>query len=207
MGLVDCRRLSEKLNRFDGQIIELGDQRDASVAEAEAAEAQLLESETRATEIHDGIRAAESRIGANRERIAGHESTIEHQLIRCRDLEEELAQHRKQVAAMSLKAGDLVVQLRSTRREVEEAEEQHRQVALQFAEGDKTLLVAGLAAGIEFWDVAERTLRFRLPAHRHHGIRDIALSSDGRVIATASNDDTVRLWRRASVEQARAAGW
>lgn len=139
VGLVDWRRLTEKLSRFEDQITTLGDQRDAAVAEAEATEAQLLETETRSGDIHDEIRAAEARISANRERIAGHESTIEHERERSGDLEEELAQHRKQVAAMSHRAGDLEQQLRETGQQVAEAEKQHREVAREFAEGERVL--------------------------------------------------------------------
>ena len=139
VGLVDWRRLTEKLSRFEEQIAALGDRRDAAVAEAEATEAHLLEAETRAGEIHEEIRAAEARISANRERIAGHESTIEHERERSRDLEEELGQHRKQLAAMSHRAGDLEQQLRETGLHVEEVEELHRQVARQFAEGERIL--------------------------------------------------------------------
>ena len=139
VGLVDWRRLSGKLNRFEAQITAFVDERDAAVAEAEATEAQLFEAETRAGDIHEEIRAAEARISGNRERIAGHESTIEHERERCGDLEEELTQHRKQVAAMSHRAGDLEQQLRATRFQVEEAEEQHREVARGFAEGERFL--------------------------------------------------------------------
>ena len=139
VGLVDWRRLTEKLSRFEDQITTLGDQRDAAVAEAEATEAGLLETETRSAEIHDEIRAAEARISANRERIAGHDSTIEHERERSGDLEEEVTQHRKQVAAMSHRAGDLEQQLRETRQQVAEAEAQHRKVAREFAEGERVL--------------------------------------------------------------------
>ncbi len=139
VGLVDWRRLTEKLNRYEDQITTLGDQRDAAVADAEATEARLLEAEARAGDIHEEIRTAEARISADRERIAGHESTIEHERERCGDLDEELVQHRKQVAAMSHRAGDLEQQLRATAEEVENAEHQHRQVARGFAEGERFL--------------------------------------------------------------------
>ncbi|MHB8898834.1 MAG: chromosome segregation SMC family protein, partial [Thermoguttaceae bacterium] len=139
VGLVDWRRLTEKLVRFDDQVAALATQRDAAVAEAEGTEARLLEAETRAGQIHEEIRAAEARISANRERIAGHESTIQHERERCGDLDEELAQHRRQVAAMSHRAGDLDQQLRDTGAHLLQAEEQHRQVARAFAEGERFL--------------------------------------------------------------------
>ncbi len=139
VGLVDWRRLTAKLSQFEAQIADLGERRDAAVADAEATEALLAEAETRGTQIHDEIRAAEARIGSNRERIAGHESTIEHERQRCCDLEEELALHRVQVADMNRRAGGLEQQLRETGKQVADAEEQHRQVARSFAEGERFL--------------------------------------------------------------------
>ena len=139
VGLVDWRRLTEKLGRFEERITEFGDHRDAAVAEAEATEARLLEAETQASDIHEEIRAAEARISGNRERIAGYESTIEHERERSNDLDEELVQHRRHVAAMSHRAGDLEQQLRDTGLQVQHAEEQHRNVAREFAEGERAL--------------------------------------------------------------------
>ena len=53
---------------------------------------------------------------------------------------------------------------------------------------------------VKFWDTATGDLRFRLPAHRD-SIRSIALSPDGNTLATASADDTVKLWRAATDEE------
>ncbi len=185
VALVDWRRLTEKLTDFEAQVATLGGQRDAAVAEAEATEAQLLEAETRAGSIHEEIRAAEGRISANRQRIAGHESTIEHELERCRDLEEELAQHREHVAAMTHRAGDLEQQFRDTGCRVEEAEQQHRRIARQFADGERALTeLTGRLDQVRSQSQQSRTaLMEKMRATAVLGNRISGLES--RVVATA----------------------
>jgi chromosome segregation protein len=187
VGLVDWRRLTATLSRFEDQITTLGDQRDAAIAEAEASEARLLEAETRAGDLHEEIRAAEARISANRERIAGHESTIEHERERCRDLEQELAQHRRQVAAMSHRAGDLEQQLRETGKQVDDAEQQHRQVARTFAEGERFLtdLTARLDQVRSQSQQCRTTLMEKMRATAVLGNQISGLES--RVVATAES--------------------
>ena len=70
-GLVDWRRLSERLAGFEAELQALTGQRDALAASAESIEAAILEAEGRIGEINEAIRQAEARIAANRERIAG----------------------------------------------------------------------------------------------------------------------------------------
>ena len=60
VGLVDWRRLSDRLAQFEGELRSLGDQRDAAVAEAEHFDAQLLEIDNRVGEINEAIRQARS---------------------------------------------------------------------------------------------------------------------------------------------------
>ena len=78
-GLVDWRRLTERLRELEGEIPALAEQRDAAAAAAEAIEARLLEVDGQIGEINEAIRQAESQIAANRERIAAQESAIEHE--------------------------------------------------------------------------------------------------------------------------------
>ena len=59
---------------------------------------------------------------------------------------------------------------------------------------------------IRFWDVETGTLRFTLPAH-DETIWSVAISGEGRILATCAIDDTVRLWRAATDDEVRAAGW
>jgi chromosome segregation protein len=139
VGLVDWRRQTERLAEFEAELTRLTDERGAAAAEAEALDARILESETRVGQITEEIRQAEARIAANRERIAAQESTIDHERASGRDLEQQKSRHRRQLAEMSVRAGDLEQQLHETRQAVDAAEEQHRRIARVFAEGEREL--------------------------------------------------------------------
>jgi len=139
VGLVDWRRLSERLGKFEDELQALAEQNAGANAEAETIEARLLETDTRLADANEAIRQSESRIAENRERIAGHESTIEHERNRSRDLEQEIDRHRRQLVAMTVRAGDLQRQLLDTGEAVRQAEQQHRRIAARLAEGERQL--------------------------------------------------------------------
>ncbi|HUT11514.1 MAG TPA: chromosome segregation protein SMC [Thermoguttaceae bacterium] len=137
--LVDWRRLSERLAKFEDELQALAEQSAGTNAEAETIETRLLETDTQIGDANEAIRQSEGRIAENRERIAGHESTIEHERNRSRDLEQEIARHRRQLVAMTVRAGDLQRQLLDTVEAVRQAEEQHRRIAARLAEGERQL--------------------------------------------------------------------
>ena len=139
VGLADWRRLSDHLAQFEDELRELTDQRDASAARSELLEAEMLAIEARVGEVNEAIRQSESLIAANRERIAATESTIEHERARGRDLEQEIARHRRQLAAMNARAGGLQQQVQDTSESVRTAEEEHRRIAQQLVEGEREL--------------------------------------------------------------------
>ena len=129
VGLVDWQRLSRQLGGLEDDVRSLTDQRDGTIAEAESLEAQWLVAETQLGDINEAIRQSEARLAANRQRITAAESTIEHQRAHSRELEEEIARHRQQLAAMSVRAGDLQQQLQETGDAVQAANDRHRQIA------------------------------------------------------------------------------
>jgi chromosome segregation protein len=139
VALVDWTRLSQRLAVFEEDLAALEDQRSAAVAEAEALEARLLEADTQISDINEAVRAGEVQNAGNRERIAAGESTIEHERGRCRDLEEEIARHQRQLAAMSVRAGDFRQQLQETAEALTAAESHHRQIARSLAEGERAM--------------------------------------------------------------------
>ncbi len=102
-------------------------------------EAQLLEIDGRVNEIAEEIRQSEGQIAANRERIAAAESTIEHERHRGLDLEQEIARHRRQLAAMGTRAGDLQQQLQETTASLQAAEENHGDTAKRLVEMERGL--------------------------------------------------------------------
>ncbi|OHB68436.1 MAG: chromosome segregation protein SMC, partial [Planctomycetes bacterium RBG_13_63_9] len=139
VGLVQWRRLSDRLAVFQSELGRLGDESAAMVARAETVEVHLLEMDNRISEANEAIRESEARIATNRERIAANESTIEHERARSRDLEQEIARHRHQLVRMNVRAGDLRRQLQETSEAVRAAEEEHRQIAVRLVEGEREL--------------------------------------------------------------------
>ncbi len=139
VGLVDWRRLSERLAGVEGEIRDLTADRDAASAAAEATEAQMLALDVQTAEINEEVRRGEAQIAANRERIAAQESSIEHERQRGKDLDEEIERHRRQVVSLSARADDLQQQWRETSATVETAEELHRTIAQRLVEGERAL--------------------------------------------------------------------
>jgi chromosome segregation protein len=139
VGVVDWKRLSDRLAHFEGELQAFRDESGAAAAEGEHLEAQLLESDGRVNEIAEEIRQAEGHIAANRERIAAAESTIDHERRRGLDLEQEVARHRRQLAAMGSRAGDLQQQLQETTESLQTAEENHRDTAKRLADMERGL--------------------------------------------------------------------
>jgi chromosome segregation protein len=139
VAMVDWRRLTEKLSTIEHEIRTHTDERDAGAASVESLEARLLEIDGLLGEINENIRTAESRISANRERIAAAESSIEHERALSHELEEEIARHGRHLVGMSARSGDLEKQLSVTAEEKIAAEEHHRQIARRVAEAERSL--------------------------------------------------------------------
>jgi chromosome segregation protein len=139
VGAVDWKQLSDRLAQFEGELQSLADERNGASAESERLEAQLLEIDAGASEIAEGIRQSESHVAANRERIAAAEATIDHERSRGLDLEQEVARYRRQLAAMSTRAGDLEQQLQDTTASLAAAEETHGSTAKRLVEMERGL--------------------------------------------------------------------
>ncbi len=139
VGLVDWRRLSDRLAGFDEELGELREQRAAASARAEVLETSLLEIDTRTGDIGESIRASEARISANRERIASVESSIAHHRARTHDLADEVARQRRQLVDMSARADDLKQQHTDTADAVRQVEAEHRQISVRLGDSERQL--------------------------------------------------------------------
>ncbi len=139
VALVDWTRLSQQLAAFDAELADLETQRSAAEAEAEALEARQLEADSQIGEINEAIRAGEAQNAGYRERIAAGESAIDHERARLRDLEQEIARHQRQLAAMGIRAGDFRQQLQETAEALETAEAHHADVARSLAESERAM--------------------------------------------------------------------
>ena len=142
VGLVDWRRLTERLGVVEAEIQAFAGQRDAATASAEAIEATLLEIEVQSGEINEAIRGSEGRIAADRERIAAGESSIEHERARLKDLEEEIARRSRQIATMNARRDDMEKEFGGTADQRAAVEELHRQVAKRLVEAERELTEA-----------------------------------------------------------------
>jgi chromosome segregation protein len=144
---VDWRRLSEQLSGIEAQLQSLGQEHGGALAEAENVEAQQLDADNQLAALVEEIRRVEAVGAVEREKIATVESAIEHERNRAGDLAQEIARHRRQLAAMSARAGDLQQQLRDAADSLEAAEQNHREVARRLAEAERA--VTDLTASLD----------------------------------------------------------
>ncbi len=139
VGLADWRNLSNNLDALETELTQMRDQAATASAQTERLEAQVLGLELEIVGSEEAIRSNDARIGQNRERIAAYEATIDHERRLSAELEQEVARHRRQLTAMSLRAGNLDDQLRATIESLVAAEEEHRERARRMGDRERTL--------------------------------------------------------------------
>ena len=139
VGLADWRKLTAKLTELDTELGATREENILSLALVESLEARALAIELQTSEADAAMRTSQGRIAQNRERIASHESAIDHQRRHGRDLEEEIARYRRQLSSMGVRAGDLQQQLEQLGLDLQAAEQQHREVARRLAEEERGL--------------------------------------------------------------------
>lgn len=166
VALTDWRALSDRVAEFDQQVEQLRDASAASAAQAELLEAQILELEAASLACAEESRLAESRAARNRAEIAQHELTILQQRARTRELEDETFQHRRNLAAMSDRAGDVKQRLRDTQAEVDAANDLHQSVVARVlaAQVSITELSSSLAERRREYEARQQLLQTRLQA-------------------------------------------
>ncbi len=146
VGLVDWRTLSKDIARREEHLTALarrGEEREEAVARAEAEASQLeQELDTAACESHE----VETAASATREQIAARQAGIESGLARRADLEQEIVRFRRQLAAMSTRAGsataewhDAAAQLQAAEAELAAAEQEMRQHTARLDEAQQQL--------------------------------------------------------------------
>jgi chromosome segregation protein len=139
VGLVDWRHLAQQMAAIESELTQLRDQAQEVAAQVELTEAKSLQIETDVDTKNEEIHRCESQIAGNRERLASHESAVEHQRRLVDDLDEEDARFRAQVVALSRRAGDLKQQLEETVRDVVLAEQKHREIENELNEHEQSL--------------------------------------------------------------------
>ena len=159
MGLLDWRRLTERLAGLDAERQAIAQDRDAAAAAVEAVETQLLQADAQTEDINTRLLKAEGQLAADRERIAAGESTIEHERARDRDLEEEINRQRQQLQTLNSRAGDLQQQTRDTADAVAAAEAERQRVARRLADAERTLT-----------ELQQRLDRLRVESHEQRAV-------------------------------------
>jgi chromosome segregation protein len=132
VGLVDWRALTRRINTRDAQLTELARQHAVQ-------EAALTELETRAQELDaqqeatvEARRQLESQASATRTEIAALDSSLAGQAARRADIEQEAERFRRQLVAMSIRAGSLTGQLRDAAENLESAAAEHAAASEQY---------------------------------------------------------------------------
>lgn len=124
VGLVDWRVLTRRITARDAQLAEL----ERRHKNHESALTQLETDGHRLEEQREAValrqRDIEAQASAVREQIAAHEAGLETQSARRSDVEQEIARFRRQLAAMSSRAGGATDQLRDAADALCEAEAQ-----------------------------------------------------------------------------------
>src|SRR5262249_50468893 len=111
----------------------------SDAAAASDAEQKSVELENQSVAIESDIQTAQSQLSDNRQRTASVETTIELGRSSVVDLEEQAGRHRKQLQALSNRAGDLVELWQATQVEVQAAEAKHRDLGNQLADQQRAL--------------------------------------------------------------------
>ena len=139
VALADWRTLTEQLHSAETEAEQLRAEVRATLLQAEHSESRSIETDRELAKIDETIRWRESEIFHNRERIVGLESTLAHERTRCRELEDQISRDRRQLASLSLRAGDLEQQVQATVALMQAAESHHRVVANRLADEQRAL--------------------------------------------------------------------
>ncbi len=140
----DWQQLSERLAGIEQQLAALVEQIHAADAEAQRLEAEQLEAEAAVATAVEELRNCETRVAVAKQQRSQHVSTAAHERIRATELEEELRQHRRNLVAMSDRAGDIRSRLKATEAEVAAAVQAQGAAASELARREERLTkVAG----------------------------------------------------------------
>jgi chromosome segregation protein len=128
VGYVDWRKLTEKLLAIEAERNQLQLEIDNLLTLEQAVQARSLERETELGLASEELRACEARLARNRERVSASSSAMIREHHQLDELDQEVSRHRRQLAAMSTRAGDLESELARIAGGLEVAESHHAQL-------------------------------------------------------------------------------
>ena len=131
---IDWHRLTEELAEYERQLAELDRLHVTEMAELAETENSLETIDSQIEEQNELVRRHQQRVTANREKIAGLETTLKHQRDRSREFEQDIVKYRGRLVRMNAQAGDLREQIAQTRNQKAEASVHCETVARRMAE-------------------------------------------------------------------------
>ncbi|MFN0018782.1 MAG: chromosome segregation protein SMC [Pirellulaceae bacterium] len=134
VALSDWRKLTAKISGYEQELAQFAEQHASAAAQAESLEARLLELETAIVACGEDIRSSENRSARIREGITQREAIVIQQRGRAKELEEEASLHRRNVAAMSDRAGDVKQRLAQTLGEMSAARDVHNEIETRLSQ-------------------------------------------------------------------------
>ncbi|MEX0818364.1 MAG: chromosome segregation protein SMC [Pirellulaceae bacterium] len=139
VGMTDWWRLSRAVQQVEAEQQRLRDEAAAAAAELEAIEARSLEQDVDITNAVEMARVSENHLARNREQIVVRESSCDQLRVTMRDLEDIAARHRRQLAAMTGRAGDLQARLRETTEGLRDAKRGYDQIQARVTSHERAL--------------------------------------------------------------------
>jgi len=120
-----CRTDRERLALAEQAVREHQEQVEQLNGRLQALEADLGTLDAEINSVEDRLREAERRSAANREQVAGHESSLRHQTARKDELEAELVRLRKQRTTMAAREQEALAELERAGEQLRQLEQEH----------------------------------------------------------------------------------
>lgn len=139
VGLTDWWRLSKQLGEIESELSLGRDEAGEISAETESLEARSLELDVDVTDLVETGRVSENQLARHREQIAVLDASVEQARVSTVEFEEVAARHRRQLAAMTGRAGDLQSRLEETTIGLTEAEAAYERIGRSVATQERAL--------------------------------------------------------------------
>lgn len=185
VGMTDWWKLTRDVHQGEAEQQRLRDEAAAGAAELEALEARSLEQEVEITNAVEMTRVSENQLARNREQIVVREASCDQSRTAMQDLEDTAARHRRQLAAMTGRAGDLQARLRETTEGLHDARHVFEQIQARVTSSERA--ATGAASQLNTLR-AERELR---RTEHSEGLKSASLLAS-RISTRESQLETVR---------------
>ncbi len=139
VGLVDWRALTARLTLTETELEAVRGELAASTLQAEGIDGQIAALENEIARFEHDVRTRDAHVAQNLQRVALLETTNDHQRQRCREMEEQVSRLRRQLAALTFRAGDTTQQQQTAIGAAELAAERRRSMSADLANQERVL--------------------------------------------------------------------